>query len=127
MFTYNSSKTAGFPLQVFETPHRRFQKKRNRSNTSTGGRLDRKVRFILGEPHPFLVEIHQVTQTHKKVNKIHLKKDEYIYIKETHQPLWPHFYSDYPLKKGIIDLPYSKHWYKLDNILTRRTILSLIR
>ena len=39
------------------------------------------------------VEIHQITQTHKKVNKIHLKKDAciYIYIKETHQPLWLHF------------------------------------
>ena len=76
------------------------------------------------------VEIHQITQTHKKVNKIHLKKDACIYIKETHQPLWLRFYSDSDSliwsKKEIFDLPYQKHWHKLDHILTRRTILPLI-
>ena len=40
------------------------------------------------------VEIHQITQIHKKVNKIHLKKDACICIKKTHQPLWLHIYSD---------------------------------
>ena len=71
------------------------------------------------------VEIHQITQTHKKVNKIHLKKDACIYIKETHQPKWLHFYSDSDSliwsKKEIFDLPYPKHWHNLDHILTRRT------
>ena len=71
------------------------------------------------------VEIHQITQTHKKVNKIHLKKKK-RHKEETHQPHWLHFYSDSDSliwsKKGIFDLPYSKHWHKLDHILTRRTI-----
>ena len=47
---YNSSKTAGFPLQVFKNSSLEVsEKKRNRSNTSTGARPDRKVRFISGE------------------------------------------------------------------------------
>ena len=62
------------------------------------------------------VEIHQITQTHKKVNKIHLKKDACIYIKETHQPLWLHFYSDSDSLIEIFDLPYPEHWHKLDHI-----------
>ena len=77
------------------------------------------------------VEIHQITQTHKKVNKIHLKKDACIYIKkDTSTTHWLHFYSHSDSliwwKKGIFHLPYPKHWHKLDYILTRRTILSLI-
>ena len=76
------------------------------------------------------VEIHQITQTHKKVTKIHLKKDACIYIKETHHPLWLHFCSDSDSliwsEKGIFDLPYPKHWHKLDHILTRWTTLSLM-
>ena len=39
------------------------------------------------------VEIHQITQTHKKVNKIHLKKKK-RHKEEPHRPLWLHFYSD---------------------------------
>ena len=47
---YNSLKTAGLTLQVFENFSLKVsEKKRNRSNTSTGARPDRKVRFILGE------------------------------------------------------------------------------
>ena len=38
-----------FHYKYSKTPHWRFQKKRNRSNTSTGARQDRMVRFILGE------------------------------------------------------------------------------
>ena len=38
-----------FQHKYSKTPHWRFQKKRNRSNTSTGARQDRMVRFILGE------------------------------------------------------------------------------
>ena len=41
---------AGFTVQVFENSSLEVsEKKRNRSNTSTGARPDRKVRFILGE------------------------------------------------------------------------------
>ena len=47
---YNFSKTPGFTLQVFENSSLEVSgKKRNRSNTSTGARPDRKLRFILGE------------------------------------------------------------------------------
>ena len=43
---YNSSKTPGFTLQVFENSSLEVSgKKRNRYNTSTGARPDRKVRF----------------------------------------------------------------------------------
>ena len=38
-----------FHCKYSKTPHWRFQKKRNRSNKSTGARPDRRVRFILGE------------------------------------------------------------------------------
>ena len=38
-----------FHYKYSKTPHWRFQEKRNRSNTSTGARPDRMVRFILGE------------------------------------------------------------------------------
>ena len=41
---------AGFTVQVFENSSLEVsEKKRNRSNTSTGARPDRKLRFILGE------------------------------------------------------------------------------
>ena len=47
---YNCSKTAGFPLHLFENSSLEVsEKRRNSSNTSTGARPDGKVRFILGE------------------------------------------------------------------------------
>ena len=47
---YNSSKTAGFPLHLFENSSLEVsEKRRNSSNTSTGAWPDGKVRFILGE------------------------------------------------------------------------------
>ena len=47
---YDSSKTAGFPLHLFENSSLEVSgKRRNRSNTSIGARPDGKVRFILGE------------------------------------------------------------------------------
>ena len=50
---YNSSKTPGFTLQVFENSSLEVSgKKRNRSNTSTGARPDCKVRFTREADNP---------------------------------------------------------------------------
>ena len=47
---YNSSKTAGFPLHLFENSSLEVsEKRRNRSNTSTGARPDGKVSFLTRE------------------------------------------------------------------------------
>ena len=89
------------------------------------------------------VEIHQMAQTHKKVNKIHsveirsLTTNTCIHMKRTHHPplthhliFGLHFHSDDSIiwsHKRIFDSPYPKHWHHLDYILTRRAILSCVK